>query len=175
MKGKLHPISSDSDLSSMYEVFNVRKNFMLWVKCQVKRKKRPADLTSADGGANSGPNPKRSGSVYDSTLQKMHEADIIAAELVEKHKEKYSKEQIRCWANMIQIKQHESYKIPPNKPFFKTKARGITPSITCISPGKKINLRSELIQQLDKWHDLKVRGIITEEQYKDFEETFSDF
>ena len=69
VKGKLHPISSDSDLSSMYEVFNVRKNVMLWVKCQVKRKKRPAssDLTSADGGANSGPNPKRSGYVYHST------------------------------------------------------------------------------------------------------------
>ena len=72
---------------------------------------------------------------------------------------------------MIQIKQHESYEIPPNKPFFKTKARGITPSTTYISPGKKINLCSELIQQLDKWHDLKVRGIITEEQYKDFKET----
>jgi len=110
----------------MYEVFNLRKNVMLWVKCQVKRKKRPAssDLTSADGGANSGPNPKCSGSVYDSTLQKMHEVHVIMAEL-EKRKEKYSKEQIRCWENMIQIKQHESYEIPPNKPCFKTKARGL--------------------------------------------------
>jgi len=31
-------------------------------------------------------------------------------------------------------------------------------------------LLSELIQQLDKWHDLKVHGII-EEQYKVFKET----
>ena len=105
--------------------------------------------------------------------QKMHEVGVIAAELVEKHKEKYSKEQIRCWAYMIQIKQHESYEIPPNKPLFKTKARGITPSTTCISPGKKrekfcfLSLFSNRI----KWHDLKVCGIITEEQYKDFKET----
>ena len=72
---------------------------------------------------------------------------------------------------MIQIKQHESYEIPPNKPFFTTRAKGVTTLATSISPGKKINLRSECIQQLDKWHDLKVRGIITEDQYKEFKET----
>lgn len=172
MKGKMNDLVDDDDLSSMYEIFKARKNFMLWIKCQVKSKKRPVS-TSAGSGAIGGPNPKRSGSVYDSSLRKMHEVDIIMAELEEKHKKGYSKEQIRCWANMIQIKQHESYEIPPNKPFFTTRAKGITtpgPS-TCISPGKKINLRSECIQQLDKWHDLKVRGVITEDQYKEFQET----
>lgn len=172
MKEKLHDLVDDDDLSSMYEIFKARKNFMLWIKCQVKSKKRPVS-TSAGSGAIGGPNPKRSGSVYDSSLRKMHEVDIIMAELEEKHKMGYSKEQIRCWANMIQIKQHESYEIPPNKPFFTTRDKGITtpgPS-TCISPGKKINLRSECIQQLDKWHDLKVRGVITEDQYKEFQET----
>ena len=173
MNGKLHGLADDEDLSSMYEVFEARKNFMLWIKCRVKSKKRPASSvsTSAGDGAIGGPNPKRSGSVYDSTLRKMHEVDVIMAKLEEKHKKSYSKEQIRCWANMIQIKQHESYEIPPNKPFFTTRAKGVTTPATSISPGKKINLRSEYIQQLDKWHDLKVRGIITEDQYKEFTET----
>ena len=62
MKGKLHDVVEDEDLS-MYEVFKTRKNFMLWVKCQVKPKKRPtsSDSTSAGGGASSDPNPKRPG------------------------------------------------------------------------------------------------------------------
>ena len=42
----------------------------------------------------------------------------------------------RCMRFQVGIK-HESYEIPPNKPLFKTKARGITPSTTCISPGQK--------------------------------------
>jgi hypothetical protein len=68
----------------------------LWIKCQVKSKKRPVTAT-AGGGATGGPKPKRFGSVYDSSLQKMHKVDVIMAKLEEKHKNRYSKEQIRCW------------------------------------------------------------------------------
>ena len=42
MNGKLHGLADDEDLSSMYEVFEARKNFILWIKCRVKSKKRPA-------------------------------------------------------------------------------------------------------------------------------------
>ena len=167
MKGKLTPLRSDSDLAAMHTdlEFKRKKQILLWIKCLTKPKKRPRP-ESADGC----PRPKRSGSMYESTLQKMHEVDVIARELETKHEGNYTKEQIRCWANMIQMKQHESYDNPPNKPFFKTRAKSST-AAAGISPGKKIGLRTECIQQLDKWHDLMARGIISEEQYKEFKET----
>ena len=39
-----------------------------------------------------------------------------------------------------------------------------------ISPGKRINLRSECMQQLDKWHRLLEKGTITELEYKETQE-----
>jgi len=63
----------------------------------------------------------------------------------------------------IQHKKHESYDIPPAKTFFgrgKGKHLKDTPSVR-ISPGKRINLCTECINQLDKWHDLM--EVISEE------------
>ena len=45
------------------------------------------------------------------------------------------------------------------------------PASAGISPGKKVNLRFECINQLDKWHDLKVRGVISDEQYQEMKDT----
>ena len=65
----------------------------------------------------------------------------------------YSTEQIRVLANMIQMKQHTSYDDPPDKPFFrhskylKDESSGSEGSM---SPAKRINLRTECINQLDK-------------------------
>ena len=64
---------------------------------------------------------------------------------------------------------HDSYENPPNKPFFKTTGSVINPSVSAgISPGKKV---SECIKQLDKWHNLMVRGVISNEQYKELKDT----
>lgn len=84
----------------------------------------------------------------------------------------YAKTNCLKVATVEYLKEQYQHEVAPNKPFFTTKAKGITtpgPS-TCVSLGKT-NLRSECIQQLDKWYDLKVRGIITEDQYKEFQET----
>ena len=35
------------------------------------------------------------------------------------------------------------------------------------SPGKRIQYRSECMDQLDKWHLLLSRGVITQEQYSE--------
>ena len=37
-----------------------------------------------------------------------------------------------------------------------------------ISPGKRLNMRSECINQLDKWHALMERVAISMEQYREF-------
>lgn len=68
------------------------------------------------------------------------------------------------------MKKHSSYETAPDKPFFKLKGSGIGVS-PGISPSKRINLRSECIDQLDKWHDLFQRGVISQQQYDELQAT----
>ena len=163
MRGKLIALSSDCDLEALNTEFTRKKCVLLWMKC--KNKKRfNSDYSDC-------PPPKRSG-MYEKMVDKMHEVDLIVQELRKKQKEKYSPEQLRCWANLIQLNQHDSYETPPNKPFFKARGNSTNPSVSAgISPGKKVSLRSECIEQLDKWHDLMVRGVISNEQYKEMKDT----
>ena len=39
-----------------------------------------------------------------------------------------------------------------------------------VSPGKRLNMRSECIDQLEKWHRLMQNGVITPEQYKEIQD-----
>ena len=70
--------------------------------------------------------------------------------------EQYTPVQLNCWAHMIHTHKHESLDAPPNKPFFGKKKSGDSVGV---SPGKRISLRSECINQLDKWHQLKECGV----------------
>ena len=69
---------------------------------------------------------------------------------------------------MIHTHKHDSLDVPPNKPFFGKKK---STDAVAVSPGKRINLRSECITQLDKWHQLKERGVISKEQYEELQKT----
>jgi hypothetical protein len=53
---------------------------------------------------------------------------------------------------------------PPNKSFFGKKKKLSDATGSGVSPGKRISLRSECINQLDKRHQLKERGVITNEK-----------
>ncbi len=44
------------------------------------------------------------------------------------------------------------------------------PSSVSVSPGKRIGLRTECMEQLDKWHSLLQKGVITEEQHKEHQQ-----
>ena len=163
MKGKQFIVSTDSDITAMYKEFKNKKCILLWIKCLSRPRKR------SNESADNCPDPKRSTSNYGAVVEKMHEVDVIVKDLESRHKGKWTTEQIRCWANMIQMKDWHSYENPPNKPFFKTKSTH--PSGSGVSLGKKVTLRSQCIQQLDKWHDLSIRGVISDEQYKEFKDT----
>ena len=39
---------------------------------------------------------------------------------------------------------------------------------SCLSPGKHVHLRSECIDQLNRWHSLKESGGISSEEYEEF-------
>ena len=71
---------------------------------------------------------------------------------------------LNCWAHMIQCKKHDSYDLPPKKKFF-----GKTKPDAGASPGKRSSLRSECISQLDKWHQLMERGVISSEEYEEMQ------
>ena len=78
------------------------------------------------------------------------------------------------------MKTHSSYDDPPDKPFSRAGNSKHTKSLDKqdlpstaaqasdpISPGKRINLRSKCMDQIEKWHQLFMKGIILEEQHKE--------
>ena len=154
-KGKQLPLTSDNELSEMYFEHHKRKSIRLWVKeAQTRQTKRPRSDTSDEAT----PAKKRS-SVYDSHLEKMDKVEQILDKLKSKHENnKWTIEQLHCWANMIQMNRHHSYDVPPNKPFF-----GKQPPThsAASSPGKRIQLRTQCIDQLTKWHKLLENEVIS--------------
>ena len=96
----------------------------------------------------------------------MSEVEVILEDLKEKHKTKYSAKQLHAWAHMIHMKKHDSYEYPPDKPFF-----GKFCKHSSLCSGKRINMRSECIEQLEKWHQLIECVAISDNQYKDLKET----
>ena len=161
MKGKQETISTDEELATMYEKYKKRKRILFWLKCKPRSNKR-ASPDSADV-----PQSKR----HASLLNMMSDVDDnIVTKLKEKHGEKYTPVQLNCWAHMIHTHKHDSMEEPPNKSFF-GKKKPSDANASSVSPGKRISLRSECINQLDKWHQLKERGVITGEQYEELQKT----
>ena len=159
LKGKQKSLITSEDISGMYDDYK-GKQIRLWIKRQQAKKR-------------SSPNPdippsNKRRTNYDSHLSKMSEVEMIIEDLKEKHSTKYTPEQLNVWAHMIHTKKHESYDYPPDKPFF---GKSRKPSSECLSPGKRINMRSECIDQLEKWHRLMECGAISNEEYKELQET----
>ena len=107
-------------------------------------------------------------SKYEGEVNKTAELNEICEKILDKHASHYTKEQVWAWAILIQMGKHDDYENPPDKHFFKTGKSN--PSGLGISPGKRLNMRSECINQLDKWHSLMGKGAITSEQYKDIQD-----
>lgn len=156
MKGKQEPVCSDEELEAMYQLHKKRKRILLWLKCKpVSRKRNSSDPTDA-------PPSKRQASFHNM----MNEVSTTVDKLKEKHGEKYNPLQLNCWAHMIQSHKHDSYDTPPRKAFFgKNKSDTVG-----VSPGKRLSFRSECIDQLDKWHQLMERGVVSNEEYGDLQE-----
>jgi len=74
------------------------------------------------------------------------------------------------------MEKHSSYDEPPNTPFFagkglkaakstsETSSNGMSSS-TGVSPSKRLIMRSQCIEQLDRWHTLLDKGCITQADY----------
>ena len=91
----------------------------------------------------------------------MSEVEEIVSKLKEKHGEKYTPVQLNCWANMGQyLIRMNLWTHHKKKSFIGKKRSADAPGVF---PGKRITLRSECIDKLDKWHNLKECGVTTEE------------
>jgi len=197
-KGKQRWITCDDDLKDMYKAYGSKIEIMIWcflpskTENGAKKRKSPSDKSDTA--------EKRTRCVA-AIEDKMNEVKDILAKLQSKHGNKYSVEQYHAWAQLIQIGKQESYDKPPNFPFFvgrkqdgnkssahihgsetstraatSTSAAGSTAStnttsISVISPGKRINLRTECIQQLQQLGELLEKGNITHDQYEKLQST----
>ena len=70
----------------------------------------------------------------------MAEIATIEDELQEKHSGKYTDQQLRSRAHLIQMKKHSSYDEPPDKPFFRSFHKSANTPVSAVSPGKWINI-----------------------------------
>ena len=167
LRGKLRWLSSNDDLCDMYELFQGKKELILWTYAASepvigKKNTRPRSDDSSDDKV-------KKKSRYEGHVDKMAEVDEIHDILREKHETEYTDEQLRSWAHLIQMKKHSSLEKAPDKPFWQHSKKIKTPS--SVSPGKRINLRGQCVDQLQKWHDLLDSGAITKDQYDEFKST----
>lgn len=175
-KGRQIQVSSDEDLTMMYEHHKGKKHILLWIKVHVisqtgRGTKRPLSaINTPNDGTSTNVGTKKTSSNYQSHIEKMSEVQSIVAELDKRHGTIFTKEQLTAWAHMIGMKKHDSYDEPPKKPFFKTK-KVIEKYGNTLSPGKRISYRSECIDQLDKWHTLLEKGAISHVQFEELQAT----
>ena len=189
LKGRLRWISNDTDLEEMYTEYPKKREFLLWcytintqvddgIAHKISGQKRAA---SADPAASTSKRKAKSGFCE----KKVTEVEEIIQDLRDKHGTKFSTEQLSMWAHVIHIGKHSSRETPPDLPFFRQSHKKTTPPSShmplssaglpstsapvAVSPGKPVSLRSECINQLDKWHSLHEKGIITQEQYDDMQ------
>ena len=143
MKGKKVWFLVDSDLPKMYDKYDRNRNIRLWCYAAVTKKETA-----------------KKGSKEKESAEQKSEVEETYEQLQKKHKGKYTPDQLRAWSHMIRLKTHDSLEVAPDKPFFRGRKReGSTlsdnpvskrASSTGFSPGRKVNIRSELINQLDK-------------------------
>ena len=161
-KGKQRWLSVYEDLKDMYLLHQKKQ---LWYG-----EKQESSSKLANNKRQHSPEPQSSQkrSRYSNHTDVMLKVDEIEDELLEMHDGEYSREQIRAWAHLIQMGKHRSYDCAPNKPFWKTpsgKNKKAPDSAVTVSPGKKIQLQGQLVDQLLKWHDLLEKGGIDQKQY----------
>ena len=91
----------------MYKRYEKKTRIMLCIKQSRKRQRDEVTGSSSVQKTNR----------YDMQTQKMAEIGKICDKLVGKHGEKYTKEQTRAWAVLIQMGKHRCYQSPPDKHF----------------------------------------------------------
>lgn len=182
LKGKHHYISTDDQIPEMYELFSGKREILLC--CWYGTGTKSVVVEDDDDGIENivqNPVPVRSkrSTKSDAIAQKINDAEEVMNTLAKIHKN-YTSEQLSSWAHLIQMGKHHSYDNPPDYPYFKGNKRSRRksadsgdelPRSPTFSPCKKVQIRSECIDQLQKWHNLLEKGGISKEQYEELQKT----
>ena len=168
LKGKHITTTTDNDLSVMYEEYcSKRCEIRLWCMCIMNENSDYERKQSYEKEESEPPLSAKRGTCQ----QRMEQVD---GTLREKHGDIYSVEKLNAWAHLIHMGKHSSYANPPNLPYFKKPCKESTvseqqdietQSTSSLSPMKRIQLRSECIDQLTKLHTLLEKGGVPGEQY----------
>lgn len=190
-KGRKVWLFSDEDLPTMYKTFKGKKRVLLWCYTQSSSQRKAPKCTKSTKEKETSESTKKTKSTYETQLKRQEEVEKIFHELEEKHSGKYKVEQLRTWAHMYHLKTHDSLDIPPDKPFFRGNVKKRPSSMSSgertpeskraavttragVSPGRRVNIRSELIDQLKKCQDLVDTGAISKEIFEDLQHTILD-
>ncbi len=172
LRGKQRWLSSDDDLTEMYELHK-KKVIMLWCFRKSPHPNTSRKRPSPDSESSANPRKVARTSNYTKHVDRIAEVEEIEDELKEKHLDKFTDVQYRAWANLIKMKKHDSLDKAPNLPFWRGTSIG-KKETAAVSPGKRINLRGQCVDQLLKWHELLEKGAITQSQYDEFHSTIMD-
>ena len=164
LTGKKKWLTSDHDLSKMYNASKGKHDVTIWCygPAPYPEPTRGRKRQHAEGTAGTS---VHKASRYDSHVDKMAEVASIEDKLQEKHSGEYSDQQLRSWAHLIQMKKHLSY----DDPFFRSSHKSSSTPAAGVSPGKRINMRGQCVDQLLKSHQLFEKGVISKEQYEEFQ------
>ena len=115
---------------------------------------------------------KPKASRYEQHVDKIMQVKQIEEQLREKYSGQFTPEQIRAWAHYNQSGKYDSLDVPPNLPFWRRAADKVKDKETVtLSPGKRVTMRGQCVDQLSKWHDLLEKGAITDDQYTELKFT----
>lgn len=173
LKGKQKQLSTQDDLADMYDCVSTTNEIVLLCFVE-KTKKAPTSKKSTDGKDTTG--------TKKNIAAKITEVEEMVKKLKDKHGSKYSIEQLNAWAHLIHVEKHDSCDHPPDLPYFRhsgVKKRKVdeepdpepkslpVPSIATAT--ERVSLRSECIDQLDKWHALLTKGAISQSHYAEIQ------
>ena len=113
LHGKQRWLCSDDDVEKMYDMYK-RGGKTLWCFAGPAVEDARKRSMSEGGDPKANKRSRYEGHIVD----KMAEVDRLQDELREKHAGKFSEEQLRSWAHLLQIKKHDSLEKPPDKPFW---------------------------------------------------------
>ena len=176
-KGKKVFINDDDDINDMKKIYEKKKEVLLWCYDPSVEQPNHTKKRSHAGDKDSEPKPKGRSRFESALEKKMNKVEEVCETLKEKHGDSYKPEQFRAWANMIQMGKHTSLDEPPGGRFFKsvTKVSSDDASAKSVmSPAKRVSLRTQCIEQLEKWHRLMESGAISKQQYDELQSKFFD-
>jgi hypothetical protein len=202
-KGKQQVINVDSDLSTMYAINYGKREVILWcigeLNEETKSRKRAREDEDKENASTAMPKSKTGKKMQEvnnimAKLKEKHESQYSVEKLSAwahminmKTHESYDSPPNYPYFRNTKIKRttpKTQSTTPATRsttpetqssvtPATLSPATIATPTVT-LSPYKRIQYRSECMDQLNKWHSLLKNGIINEEQYKTMQSSILD-